>query len=62
MIKLIGLPFDENSSFLQGPALAPDIIRHKWHDGSSNDYAENLLEKKENTKTSHVMLMIILRE
>ena len=49
MIKLIGLPFDENSSFLQGPSLAQDIIRHIWHDGSSNDYAENLLEIKENT-------------
>lgn len=47
MIKLIGLPFDENSSFLRGPASAPDILRHIWHDGASNDFAENLAEIKE---------------
>lgn len=48
MIKLIGLPFDENSSFLRGPASAPDMLRQIWHDGASNDFAENLIEIKEN--------------
>jgi arginase len=48
MIKLLGLPFDENSSFLRGPASAPDILRHIWHDGASNDFAENLVEVREN--------------
>ena len=32
---------DKKSSFLQGPALAPPIIKNTLHDGSSNDFAEN---------------------
>jgi arginase len=41
MIKLLGIPFDANSSFLKGPALAPARIRLMDTDGSANRFAEN---------------------
>lgn len=41
MIKTIGIPFDGNSSFLKGPALAPSRIRLMDTDGSANAFAEN---------------------
>ena len=41
MIKLLGIPFDANSSFLKGPALAPPRIRLMDKDGSANAFAEN---------------------
>ena len=44
MIKLLGIPFDANSSFLRGPAFAPPRIRLMDTDGSANRFAENGLE------------------
>ncbi len=44
MIKVIGIPFDANSSFLKGAALAPPRIRLMERDGSANTFAENGLE------------------
>lgn len=41
MLHLLGIPFDKNSSFLQGPALAPPLIRKMDTDGSANRFAEN---------------------
>ncbi len=41
MVKLIGIPYDENSSFLKGPALAPPIIRQMDTDGAANSFCEN---------------------
>jgi agmatinase len=41
MIKLLGIPFDANSSFLRGPALAPPAIRAMETEGSANTSAEN---------------------
>jgi arginase len=41
MIKLLGVPFDGNSSFLKGPALAPPRIRLMETDGSANCFSEN---------------------
>jgi agmatinase len=41
MIKLLGIPFDGNSSFLKGPALAPLRIRLMDTDGSANTFCEN---------------------
>jgi len=41
MVAVIGLPLDENSSFLRGPALAPPCIREALHSGASNLCAEN---------------------
>jgi len=41
MIKTIGIPFDGNSSFLKGPALAPSRIRLMDADGSANSFSES---------------------
>lgn len=35
-VTVVGVPFDENSSFLRGPALAPPPIRAALHCGSAN--------------------------
>ena len=40
MIKLLGIPFDANSSFLRGSAKAPAIIRHMHTLGASNPSGE----------------------
>ncbi|MEP6750562.1 MAG: arginase family protein, partial [Bacteroidota bacterium] len=47
MTKIIGIPYDNNSSFLKGPALAPARIRLMHTDGSANSFAENGTEIKE---------------
>ena len=41
MLKLLGIPFDAHSSFLQGPALAPDRIRQVLHSGAGNYWTEH---------------------
>ncbi|MBS1505464.1 MAG: agmatinase [Bacteroidetes bacterium] len=41
MIKLLGVPFDGNSSFMKGPALAPARIRFMEETGSANEYSED---------------------
>jgi arginase len=48
MIKVIGIPFDANSSFLKGSSLAPDRVRLMEKEGSANAYAENGTEIKKN--------------
>ena len=40
-VALIGIPFDEYSSFMRGPAKAPPVIRQALHNGASNLFAEN---------------------
>ena len=40
----MGIPFDGNSSFLKGPALAPPRIRQMDHDGSANAFCEYGIE------------------
>ena len=52
MIKLLGIPFDANSSFLKGPALAPPRIRLMEKEGSANSFSEfgiEILEGKNYT-------------
>jgi agmatinase len=44
MIKLIGIPYDGNSSYLKGPALAPTRIRLMDAEGSANRFCENGVE------------------
>ena len=44
MVALLGIPFDEHSSFLSGPALAPGRIREVLHSGETNLSAERGLE------------------
>jgi arginase len=41
MIKLLGIPFDANSSFLRGAAGAPNRIRQMDLDGSANAFSES---------------------
>lgn len=41
MIHLLGIPFDANSSFLKGPAFAPQRIRLMDLEGSANRFTEN---------------------
>jgi len=43
-ITLQGILFDEKSSYLRGPALAPPLIRKAYHNDSANYFAENRLE------------------
>lgn len=40
-IAVQGILFDEKSSFLKGPALAPPLIRKAYHSHSANYFAEN---------------------
>lgn len=40
-ISIIGLPYDEKSSFLKGAAEAPPLIRQWLNSGVSNSFAEN---------------------
>ncbi len=40
-VALVGIPFDEYSSFMRGPAKAPSAIRQTLYNGSSNLFAEN---------------------
>lgn len=44
MVAVIGIPYDENSSFMRGAALAPARIREVLHAGSINLCAENGLD------------------
>ncbi|MHA7128818.1 agmatinase [Algoriphagus namhaensis] len=41
MIQLLGVPFDANSSFLRGPAYAPQRIRWMETEGSANSFSED---------------------
>ncbi len=40
-VAVAGIPYDENSSFLRGPALAPAKIREAYRSDSANYYAES---------------------
>jgi arginase len=40
MVSVLGIPFDANSSFMRGPALAPPIIRKAFHSDSANYFTE----------------------
>jgi arginase len=44
MVTVVGVPSDENSSFLRGAALAPARIREVLHSGETNLSAENGLD------------------
>lgn len=41
MVVTLGIPLDENASFLRGAALAPGRIRQAFHSDSSNYWTEN---------------------
>ena len=43
-VTLLGIPFDTNSSFLRGPAQAPNLIRQALYSDSSNLWTEDGLD------------------
>jgi arginase len=40
-VAVAGIPYDENSSFLRGPAMAPSKIREAYRSDSANYFAES---------------------
>lgn len=46
MVAIAGIPFDENSSFLRGPAMAPAKIREAYSSDSANYFTESGLDLK----------------
>jgi agmatinase len=46
MISIIGIPFDEASSFLRGPAEAPSKIREAYNSDSTNYFSERGIDLK----------------
>jgi agmatinase len=49
MISILGIPLDENSSFLKGSAKAPQKIIEAFHSDSTNDFSENGINCRSNT-------------
>ncbi|WDE11354.1 agmatinase [Thalassomonas haliotis] len=49
-VGLLGIPYDENSSFTRGPAKAPASIRHVLQSGSLNSGCENGINLKDNPR------------
>lgn len=47
---LVGLPFDQNSSFMTGPAIAPSRIRETLHNDSGNYWTENGINPIEDSR------------
>ena len=45
-VGVLGIPLDENSSFLRGPAQAPAKIREAFHSDSSNYFTESGIDLK----------------
>ena len=43
-VAILGVPLDDNSSYLRGPAQAPDLIRRALNCDSANLWAENGLD------------------
>ncbi len=43
-VAVVGVPFDKNESFLQGPALAPQRIRETLHNTAANLWTEKLVD------------------
>jgi agmatinase len=43
-VSIIGIPFDGNSSFVRGAALAPPRIRQAFYSPSTNLFSENLTD------------------
>jgi len=49
-VVVVGVPVDENSSFMRGPAAAPRHIREALHSGSTNLCAENGVDLKTDSR------------
>lgn len=49
MISVLGVPLDSNSSFMRGPALAPQAIRDAFHSPSANYFTESGTDLKDHS-------------
>ncbi len=49
-VAVLGVPFDENSSFMRGPAKAPARIREVLNAGSANMCTENVFDLAEESR------------
>lgn len=54
MLKLLGIQYDAQSSFLQGPALAPDRIRQTLHNGAGNYWTEHTFNPIEDERFTDI--------
>jgi agmatinase len=50
MIAVVGIPFDEFSSFLHGPEKAPSLIRAAYHSDSANYFTESGIDLKNHSQ------------
>lgn len=50
MIAVVGVPFDEFSSFLHGPEKAPSLIRAAYHSDSANYFTERGIDLKNHSE------------
>ena len=53
-IALVGIPYDENSSFMRGAAEAPSRIRKILFNGSSNLCAENGIDLSDESRLKDI--------
>lgn len=53
-IALLGVPLDENSSFLRGPKGAPDLIVQALESDSANYFTESLVDLDEHPKVKWI--------
>lgn len=58
-VTVLGIPFDDNSSFLKGTAGAPSEIRRVLHSGAGNYFTENLIDLKNHPQFSDAGDLII---
>ena len=54
MISILGIPLDENSSFLKGAAKAPQLIMEAFYSDSSNMFAENGIDCGDQSKFANL--------
>jgi agmatinase len=50
MVTVLGIPLDENSSFLRGAKVAPEYIREAFHSPSSNYCTENGIDLSKDSR------------
>ena len=60
--KVLGIGYDARSSFMRGPATAPDVVRRVLHAGSANYSTELGADVAPDTVSyTHLTLPTILR-
>ncbi|MDP6340150.1 MAG: agmatinase [Candidatus Marinimicrobia bacterium] len=54
MVSILGIPLDENSSFLKGPSKAPPLVMDAFRSKASNKFAENGIYCGERDRVSYI--------